>query len=356
MRPPAHVLDGSIIALVDAGGARGFESVRGTWRRLGIHASIYWQTAEYAEALAPRLGDDAVWAELGDGERPAAAALLRRSRRRGLRVLGAARIGLGNVPFPLCLLDEQAFGDRPLRDLLERFGSWDVLWLTGLRADSPWLSIGGRGGHARVEPHGGVGVLDVATAGELPRNMRDAVRKARRRIEAAGGGELTVASGAAIGAAFERHVALEASGWKGRKGTALAARAFERELLGAYAQSAPGAQVRMLSIGGEPAASQLCFTTAGTLALRAIAYDERFADCSPSNVLMADLVEHCRAQAAIERIDCLVWHDWHARWGMTRVPTHTLAAFNAAGARGRAAGLAYRGRLALAARVGWGRG
>jgi CelD/BcsL family acetyltransferase involved in cellulose biosynthesis len=171
----------------------------------------------------------------------------------------------------------------------------------------------------------------------VSKNMRDSIRKARRRIEERGGAEIVVTAGGEIGEAFERFVQLEASGWKAGQGGALAQTPLERALWRDYLPIAPDAQIRELRIDGALAAAQITVSTARTLFLPRIAYDENLAELSPSNVLMAELLESCCGDPAIDRIDCMEWQPWHPRWGMVREPTYTLVAFNSATIRGNAA-------------------
>ncbi len=338
-----------------------FEGVRAAWHELGAHAQYFFQTPEWIELLAGRVERDVVWGAVLDGERPAAVAVLRSTVRRAghirLAVLSQVRIGESQLPYADGLLDRDAYGERRLRDLVDACGPWHVLWLTGLRAGSPWLELaaGEDAALVRAEPDGGVGVLDTRVASErcwavVPKHLRHGIHNARHRIDARGGGEIEVATGAEVAAAYQRHVELEACGWKGRAGTSLAERAFDRELLRDYLALEPSAQVRTLWIGGHLAATQVATCVAGTLFLRRIAYAEEYAKCSPSNVLLADLIDCCCADPGIARIDCLAWQPWIPRWGMTREPTYSLVAFNQRTVRGTAARASRGGWERLRAR------
>lgn len=326
---------------------------RSAWRELGAHAQYFFQTPEWIELLAGRLERDVVWGTVFDADRPAAVALLRSAPRRAghvkLTVLSQVRIGESQLPYADGLLDREAYGERRLRELVDACGPWHVLWLTGLRAGSPWLELAGEDGLLRPEPDGGVGVMDTSVAVEecwraVPKNMRHTIHNARHRIDARGGAEIVVATGDDVAPAYERHIELEASGWKGRAGTSLAQCAFDRELLRDYLALEGSAQVRTLAIGGRLAATQVATRVGATLFLRRIAYNEQFAKCAPSNVLLADLLETCCEDPGIDRIDCLAWQPWIPRWGMMREPTYSLVAFNQR---------TIRGTAARASRGGW---
>ncbi|HZM57112.1 MAG TPA: GNAT family N-acetyltransferase [Acidimicrobiales bacterium] len=339
----------------------GFGGVRWAWQELGANARYFFQPPEWMEVVAARVEDDLAWGAVTDSGRPVAVSVLRHAQRGpaglGLRVLSEVR---PNVWFTDCLLDARA-GARnavTLDDVVGASGAWDVLWLGGLRAGSPWLELAV--GRARVneEPNDGVGILDTPLGDDawrrrLPKNMRETIRKARRRIEACGGSEIVSSTGAELPAAYEEFVALEASGWKGVAGTALLQRSASRDLLRDYLCVARTAQVRSLRIGDRLAASQVTVEAGGSLVLLKLAYDEQFAHLSPGNFLMANLVEKCCEDPTVDRIDLIGWQEWCQRWGMVREPTYRLVAFNHRSVRGVIVGSAWNARRLLSRQRGW---
>lgn len=237
-----------------------------------------------------------------------------------------------------------AGGARRFDDLLDAAGSWHVLRLMGVRAGSAWLALAPERITALPEPEGGAGILETSLPLDVcwaatAKKMRSAIRSARLQLGTRA--DVSFASGPEIGAAYDEFLALEAAGWKGAAGTALANIPMERELLRAYLSVAPGAEVRTLRIDGQPAASQLTVAMAGSLFLLKLAYDERLARLGPGNLLMANLLETCCADAAIDRIDFLNWQPWLERWGAVREPTYQVVAFNRRSARGAAAGIGW---------------
>jgi CelD/BcsL family acetyltransferase involved in cellulose biosynthesis len=336
--------------------AGGFASVSWAWHQLRESARYFFQTPEWVALLAERLDDDLAWSTVRDGSQATAVSVLRRSPRRvggvELKVLTEIRVGEGSgSPFSDALTDNQAPEGPQLDDLLSASGRWHVLQLKGLRAGSPWLHLGAGNGHSAPEPDGGVGVLDTQQRFDdlwraVPKNMRNATRKAQRRVTEAGGADVTISTGPEMAAACDRHGSMEASGWKGKDGTPLA----QTPVLPDYLLASGGAQARELHIGKRLAASQLTVTVAGTLFLLKVAYDEQLADLSPGNILMANLVEACCEDPAIDRIDCIVWQPWHQRWGMAREPTYQLVAFNRSSLLGAVAGAAWTARRRLMAR------
>jgi CelD/BcsL family acetyltransferase involved in cellulose biosynthesis len=332
------------------GGGRGdFERVRSAWRELGAHALYFFQTPEWIELLAARLEGDVAWAAVLANGRPAAASVLLRSVRRAgpvnLILLHRVRFGEAQLLYADGLLDREAFGRRGLRELVDASGPWHVLRLEGLRLGSPWLELADAG-LVRGEPERGVGVLDASLAFDecwraVPKNMRNSIRKARRKMDENGGAEVSVATGTELSAAYERFLELEASGWKA--GGALADMPLEEGLWRDYLRVADTAQVRSLRIDGRLAAAQITVTWGRTLFIPRIAYNEELANLAPGSVLMADLLEACCNDPAIDRIDCMMWQPWHQRWGMAREPTYSLTLFNHRTVRGFAARAAWAG-------------
>jgi hypothetical protein len=338
-------------------GSGGFEGVRWAWQQLDVDARYYFQGLAWMDSIATLVDENAVWDVVMESDQPAAVSVLRRLRpgRAGLRlrVLSDVRVGDMGYPFTDSLLGSNAAAPSvEIDDLLRAAGPWDVVNIRSRRAGSPWVVLAASKGWAKEEPDGGVGILDTRSrAGEwwpsLPKNMRDSVRKARGRIAASGSSEVVVSTGAELPAAYERFVALEASGWKGAEGTALSNRPAWRDVLGHYLRTEDTAQIRSLDVGGRPVASQICVSVGSTLVLMKVTYDEQLGRLSPGNVLMANLVEACCENPEIDRIDCTVWQDWHQRWGMVREPTYRILAFNQHSVRGRAAEAAWNVRRRL---------
>jgi CelD/BcsL family acetyltransferase involved in cellulose biosynthesis len=322
---------------------KGFADVRSAWQRLAGDPPYFFQTLEWMDHLGSLIDDEVAWTVATDTTEPVAVSALQRTHRLGVRVLSDVRVG--DMAYPYV----DAVGQPiDLDRLVGTSRGWDVLNVRNRRSESPWVAAADEGA-VTEEPDGGAGILDTRMSADewwraLPKNMRDTIRKTRARLEAAGGSEVIVSSGAQLPAAYDEFVALEAAGWKAREGSALRFRPVWRRVQGNYLAEAPSAQVRSLRIGGQLAASQLSVTSGRSLALMKVAYDEELSRLSPGNVLMADLVEACCEDPGIDRIDCVVWQDWHQRWGMTREPTYRVLAFNRHSLKGIAAEAAWKVR------------
>ncbi len=105
---------------------------------------------------------------------------------------------------------------------------------------------------------------------------------------------------------MEEFLALEASGWKGRKRSAMVndrlRAAFAREAITNLAE-ADAVRIHTLDLDGQAIASMVVFIMAGEAYTWKTAYDERYARFSPGKLLMADLTEWHLDDANIERTD-----------------------------------------------------
>jgi CelD/BcsL family acetyltransferase involved in cellulose biosynthesis len=346
----SHAVDPTLAGVV------GFDKVLPAWQALGENASYFFQTPQWVACLSHHIDADVVFGALVDGHRPVAVSILRRSLRRrwgiNLKVLyGPGYLGDGPL-FADGLLAPDADDRCSFDEIMRHLGSWHVMRLRRLRIGSPWLVLAGDRGCVEEEPDEGVGVLDTGRDAdgwwrEMPKNMRDSIRKARGRCERDGGSEVVVSTGGDVAGEFEQFLLLDASGWKGRQETDLSHTPAWRSLFLDYLLASDTAEVRSLKIDGRNAASQLTVRVGRTLFLLKIAYDEQLAMLSPGNLLMANLVEACCEDPNVDRIDCIVWQPWHQRWGMVREPTFGLTAFNSRSVRGALAGIAWNARRRL---------
>lgn len=105
---------------------------------------------------------------------------------------------------------------------------------------------------------------------------------------------------------LEEFLALEASGWKGRKRSAMVMdryhAAFAREAVNNLAE-ADAARIHTLDFNGQAIASLIVFIMGGEAYTWKTAYDERYARYSPGKLLMADVTEWNLDDANIMRSD-----------------------------------------------------
>jgi CelD/BcsL family acetyltransferase involved in cellulose biosynthesis len=133
------------------------------------------------------------------------------------------------------------------------------------------------------------------------------LRRQRNRLAEHGAVSFEVArTPSEVAAAIETFLALEASGWKGRRGTALAQRegdaAFIRRATGALAEKA-SCEIVTLRAGATAVAAAIVPRHLDRAWYFKIGIDERFAKLSPGVLLTLELTRHLCADPAIASAD-----------------------------------------------------
>lgn len=161
---------------------------------------------------------------------------------------------------------------------------------------------------------------------KLDSKFKANVRRRRRKLEEKG--KVTVErvdGGPDLEAKLEEGYALEQSGWKGQRGTAIAQDKATRGFYSELARSAAYAgrlSLYFLRLDGRAVAFQYGLTHAGRYLLLKPGYDETLKECSPGQLLMDEVLRDCIARGLTE-FDFLgpdmVWkRDW-----TDRVRVHT---------------------------------
>jgi CelD/BcsL family acetyltransferase involved in cellulose biosynthesis len=297
-------------------GLSGFAALRAAWDALlaeGPADAPYHRhawLAAWLAAFAPDARLRVLVARDGAG-RPAGMAPLVASRRRGLTVLSAP----ANDHSPRV---EWVLGADPagavsalwahLRDRVR----WDVLVLRDVPRAGPTslhLEAAARADRHRTGrweslrtpylPLGGAPREERLSAKFLA-NLR---RRLRRLSEAGAIAYHRVGGGEEVDAFLDRFFALEAAGWKGRRGTAIALEpgttAFYRGLVRAGGQEGWLA-LRALELDGRPVAMHLGLHYRGVYSLLKPAYDEALGACSPGHLLFREVLAECEASGLTE--------------------------------------------------------
>lgn len=118
---------------------------------------------------------------------------------------------------------------------------------------------------------------------------------------------------------FAEFLRLEASGWKGAKGTASAIalhpsiEKFYRNLID---QFSPDGRLRIhyLKLHEEVIAAQFCLLVGDTLYILKIAYDEQWSKFSPGTILMEDVIRDCIESGRCRYVNLVGEMDWHHDW------------------------------------------
>jgi CelD/BcsL family acetyltransferase involved in cellulose biosynthesis len=141
----------------------------------------------------------------------------------------------------------------------------------------------------------------------LPGKKRKELRRQMNRLADAGAVAFEALSSAVeLDSWTEQFLKLEASGWKGRAGTAFASQPAHAEFLREAlrrAHEAGSLQFCRLSSGGAPVAMIINFIERGNAYSFKIAYDETYARLSPGVLLEIELLHALAARADLKFID-----------------------------------------------------
>ena len=131
-------------------------------------------------------------------------------------------------------------------------------------------------------------------------------RQLRRLCEAGAVSYMWARTATEIEAAFNMFIALEAAGWKGRRGTALAKRRnvqdFALTAITRMAQSGH-AEIDVLRVGEKPIAALIRLESGGLSIPWKVAFDETFSAFSPGKQLMCDETRRWLADPKVDRVD-----------------------------------------------------
>ncbi len=208
-------------------------------------------------------------------------------------------------------------------------GQWDVIRVEHVPEDSPTLSAGIAVADALgwnrvvqetlVSPWRPLPRPPGAWDDGLKRKFKANLRNRERRLQALGAVTFTVAgAGAEQRAALATFYAVESSGWKGERGTAIALQESTKAFFdGLQQRTARDVWIPILSVGGRAAAAQLIRVHGRALFLLKTAYDPAFAPYAPGQLLTARVMRYGLEQG-MEALDFLgedmAWkQDWEPR-------------------------------------------
>ncbi len=148
-----------------------------------------------------------------------------------------------------------------------------------------YLMLRGRRSHHAVLDVGGDFAGYIAPLKSMRRNLK----RFRKRLEDRGDLTVEIQSGSQASDRFlPEFLALEASGWKGRGGTAILhnpdLKMFFAEIVKRFADEAR-LEWHIMRLSGRPVAAQLAFRSGAALVLAKWAFDEDFADCRLGTLL-----------------------------------------------------------------------
>ncbi|WP_073052972.1 GNAT family N-acetyltransferase [Kaistia soli] len=162
------------------------------------------------------------------------------------------------------------------------------------------------GEHRRAVLH--PGSLEGGVRASLPAKTRKELGRQLRRLGDSGSVTFsTVTAGPGLMVALDAFLALEQSGWKGTRGTALAMKGEALAFVRAVVAAAEPGQIRIdtLAVDGRPAAMLTSFRSGGTMVTWKIAHDESLGRFSPGVQVMLAASEAFTADPALKIVDSL---------------------------------------------------
>lgn len=154
----------------------------------------------------------------------------------------------------------------------------------------------------------------------LSKNFRNNLRKARNKLAQLPDVRfISVTEPAEVTRELRTFVELEASGWKGRTpgGVPIASEErFVRFYEDFYKRFAGVglAEINALYSGDTCLASELCVRGCGIYEMHKIAFDERFANLAPGQLLFEHTARRCFEDGSVEWLDLITDARWHNDW------------------------------------------
>jgi Acetyltransferase (GNAT) domain len=129
---------------------------------------------------------------------------------------------------------------------------------------------------------------------------------------------------------LNRFLEIEASGWKGRNGTAIARSASLLKFYSTLTARLAGLgwlEWHFLNLRGKAIAAILAIRFDRKLVILKIGYDEAYSSFSPGNKLFEKMVQRAFASGRFDEIDCLSKYAWNEDWKMQSRMYYDLSIF-----------------------------
>jgi CelD/BcsL family acetyltransferase involved in cellulose biosynthesis len=252
----------------------------------------------------------------------------RRQRRAGLNLRVLALPEHDHLPLADILCDRDVDGAQVLRALMRGLAqagiAWDLLRFSMVMEESPLVAgVAAAGTAWRAELIKICAQVDCDMSWEqfaarLSGNFRSNLNKARHKLAREAGVRFDIAATEAeINAVFDTFLAVEASGWKGAKGTAIACRPelvrFYRRLIAHFAPE-DRLRINTLSVGEHVIAAQFCPLDGDTLYVYKLGYDEEYSRFAPGNSLIEKMVRVGGEQRRFRWLNLVGNPPWFEQW------------------------------------------
>jgi CelD/BcsL family acetyltransferase involved in cellulose biosynthesis len=164
----------------------------------------------------------------------------------------------------------------------------------------------------------------------LSKGFRDELRRTRRRLDERGGVTFEVATGTGNGSLLEQGFEVEASGWKGERGTAIRSRPADRRFyqeVARWAAERGWLRLAFLRLDGRALAFDLALEHAGVHYLLKTGYDPAFAELGPGSLLREEMLARA-FRTGLRSYELLgAAEPWKLRWTSATRPRELVQVF-----------------------------
>jgi len=220
---------------------------------------------------------------------------------------------LGNIKVPLFL--DRIRGDSITLPLIKSCLRRKAIVIERKLSNYPYINLTGNN-------------VNIDTL--LPARLRSDLRRAQRKAEQLGRVFYEVhapKSDHEFISLFEEAQQIEASGWKGRSGTALSQNLQQRDFYlqyGKYASRLGILRLAFMRLDSQLIAMQYCVEFNHSLWLLKIGFNEEFSQCSPGMLLMLETLKYS-LNNGLKRYEFLGSAEpWTKRWTTSETPTSRL--------------------------------
>ena len=213
---------------------------------------------------------------------------------------------------------------------------WDVVRLGLVLEDSIANAVVGglqgglRGAMIESEQLDVSNALEIAPYDEMlarfSKNLRSSLRNSRNKLAKLESVTLHQArTPDELEAAFPLLLSVEASGWKGKAGTAISSKPQSHDMYEGFVRQfgAIGrCRIDLLMHGERPMAGQLSLAVGDRLYAFKIGYDESYSQEAPGRMLLEQVLRSLSAEPGIRFLDLISNQAWHHGWRAIQRPVH----------------------------------
>lgn len=297
-------------------GRSGIDALQGEWqtlierlpRRRHFHFPDWYRA--YLAGYASHDGELHLFAAY-DGARLVAILPLRYARERllGLPVRHYSSVANDYIELADIVCDPAVAIDRVLAAFFDFLGrhpalAWDRVSFRHVLEESPVLAADTAVfWRARLRAHRGCHYLALDKPYDsyfqsLSKNARSTLKRARNKLDEAGGGTyLSTRDPAGLLAYYEEFLEVEASGWKGARGEGTAIKLnpamdrFYRSLLDCFGR-AGRCEIQLLKLGAATIAAQFCLVCDDTIYVLKVGFREDYSRLAPGLMLNELMLKH----------------------------------------------------------------